>query len=358
MKTRVWRCLGIYKAPASHIHASQEVLTRSVGKKYAPPTIRIVVYDPPAVTIGYFQNVEEEVDLDKLRELGIDVMRRPTGGGAVLMVGPDGPEDVPGWEIYVPEDWDKILEDIDKSYEYLSRPIIEFYRMLGIKTSFRPKNDIETKSRKISGVAQYREAGGILHTGTFLLDFDIKLMLQVLKLPIEKISDKAIKSFEERLTTVKREVGFKPKIDEVLELFKKAIERTFNVKVVDGTLNDVERRDFEKTLKKYQSKEWIYGIRPAQEYTHIYVKKTPGGLIRIHVKIMDNVLENIFITGDFFIYPKTALYDLEAYLKWTPIDEIEDKVLEFLRSRNVRILRLDPQYFAKLIYEAVKIGKR
>jgi len=353
----VWRCLGIYRAPASHIHASQEVITRSVGKGLSPPTIRIVVYDPPAVTIGYFQNLEEEVNVDKLKELGVDVMRRPTGGGTVLMTGPEGPEDAPGWEIYVPEDWCDVLKDIDKSYEYLSRPIVEFFRMLGIEANFRPKNDIEVRGKKISGVGQYRESGGILHTGTFLFDFDIKLMLKVLKMPIEKISDKAIKSFEERLTTVKREVGFKPSISEILELFKKAVEKTFNVKVVDGSLNDEEIKDLEKTLIRYKSREWLYGIRPSQEYTNIYVKKTPGGLIRIHVKVMDNMLESILITGDFFIYPKTAIYDLEAYLKWSPIDELENKIKEFIKTRKIKILGLNTQHLVKLICDAVKSSK-
>ncbi len=356
LDSKAWRCLGIYVAPASHIHASQEVITRSVGRGYSPPTIRIVIYEPPAVTIGYFQSVEEEVELDKLRKLGIDVMRRPTGGGAVLMTGPEGSKDVPGWEIYIPENWNDIVKDVDKSFEYLSQPIVELLHMLGIKARFRPKNDIEVGSKKIAGVGQYREYGGILHTGTLLIDFDINLMLNVLKIPIEKISDKAIKSFEERITTIKRELGFKLKINEFLKLFKRAIENVFNVNVVEGSLNDVEIEDFEKTLKKYQSREWIYGIRPLQKYTSIYTKKVSGGLIRIHTKIIDEVLEDILITGDFFIYPQSAVYDLEAYLKWNPINEIEDKLKEFLESRDVKIIGLSKQEFIQLICEALNRG--
>lgn len=202
-----------YIVPASFIHASQETIVRSVGKRIVPPTVRIVVFKPPAITVGYFQNVEEEVNLEEAKKCGLDIMRRPTAGGAIIQS-----EDAPGWEIYVPEILPNLPPIIEESYEYLSKPIIEFFNMMGIDAKFRPKNDIEVNGKKISGMGQFRESGGILHTGTFLFDFDIPLMIKVLKLPIEKFSDKAIKSFEERITTVKREKGFKPSLEEVVDI--------------------------------------------------------------------------------------------------------------------------------------------
>lgn len=350
-----WRSLGIYRAPAGHIHASQEVLTKSVGLGHAPPTIRIVIYEPPAVTLGCNQSVEEEVNLDKLRELGFEVMRRPTGGGAVLMTGPEGPDDAPGWEVYVPENLEGLPGEIDESFEYLSRPAVEFLRMLGLKANFRYKNDIEVGGKKIAGVGQYRDSGGILHTGTFLLDFDVKLMLSVLKIPFEKISDKAIKSVEGRLTTVKRELGFKPSAEKLLELFEKAVEKAFNVEVFRGKLNDYEEKEFKKMLEKYYSEEWIYGLRPTMEYTSILTKKTPGGLIRVHVKVSDNAIESIMFTGDFFIYPEKAIYDLEAYLKWSSIDEesVRARICEFFEKTGAKILGLAPEELADLVVNCI-----
>ena len=199
-----WRYMT-YIVPASFIHASQETIVRSVGKRIVPPTVRIVVFKPPAITVGYFQNVEEEVNLEEAKKCGLDIMRRPTAGGAIIQS-----EDAPGWEIYVPEILPNLPPIIEESYEYLSKPIIEFFNMMGIDAKFRPKNDIEVNGKKISGMGQFRESGGILHTGTFLFDFDIPLMIKVLKLPIEKFSDKAIKSFEERITQLNVRKGSNP----------------------------------------------------------------------------------------------------------------------------------------------------
>lgn len=208
-----WRFL-FHREPSDFLLASEEVITRSVGRGEAPPAVRVNVFDPPAVLVGCHQCLHAEVDLEKARERGFDVNRRPTGGGAILMY-----EDAPGWEIWIPEDFVKGLE-IEQIYEELSKPVVYALRELGVDAKFRPKNDIEVSGRKISGMGVYAEAGGVMLCGTLLLDFDVRTMLEVLKLPVEKISDKAIRTFEERITTVAREVGRKPSLDEVRELIR------------------------------------------------------------------------------------------------------------------------------------------
>ncbi|RLG01936.1 lipoate--protein ligase family protein [Thermococci archaeon] len=353
--TYMWRSLGVYKATAAEIHASQEVITQAVGNGIVPPTIRIVVYDPPAVTIGYHQNLESSVNIDALKRKGYEVMRRATGGGAVLMKGPDGPEDAPGWEIYVPETFPNLPYDLKENYKYLSRPVVEVYRTLGVNAKFRGKNDIEVNGKKIAGVGQFRSSGGILHTGTFLFDFDVKEMLEVIKHPIEKISDKMIKSFEERVTTVKKETGKKPTIEEVMEVFKQAVEKSFGVKVYDGELTQEEKEAIKKLLKKYRSQSWLYEVRPSIEYTKSIIKKTPGGLIEVRAKITENVIENILITGDFFVYPHTIIYDIEGSLRWVPlpVSDLEDKILKLLKEKEARIIGMNIEQFAKLLAEMI-----
>jgi lipoate-protein ligase A len=346
----VWRNLGIYMAPAAHIHASQEAITRAVGKGKAPPSIRMVIYEPPAVTIGFFQDSFEEVNVEEVKRLGIDVIRRPTGGGAVLMMGPSGSIDVPGWEIYIPEEYDPRLKNLDESFELLSQPAIMCLRELGLKASFRPKNDIEVNRRKIAGVGQYRDSGGILHTGTLLIDFDVELMLKVLKIPVEKLRDKGIKSFEERVTWIKRELGFKPSLKELEKAFVRAIENFFGVKVEYGTLTDQEVLDFKENLKRYLSPEWTYSMRLHQQVFDVMREvKTPAGLIRIHAKLAGEVLEYVLFTGDFFLHPREALYDLEAYLKWTHIDEVKYKIREFLDLREFKIVGMETNQLAEII---------
>jgi lipoate-protein ligase A len=346
----IWRNLGIYIAPAAHIHASQEIITRAVGGGVAPPTFRIVIYEPPAITIGFLQDPLEEVNIEESKNLGINIMRRPTAGGAILMMGPSGSIDVPGWEIYIPERYDSMLRDIDGSFEFLSQPIVMCLRELGLKASFRPKNDIEVGKRKIAGIGQYRDSGGILHTGTLLIDFDVKLMLKVLKISTEKLRDKDVKSFEERVTWVKRELGFKPNLEEFEKTFVKAIENFFGVKVNYGTLTNQEILDFKETLKKYLSPEWTYSTRLHQyTFNRVCEVKTPAGLVRVHAKIAGDVIEYILFTGDFFIYPREALYDLEAHLKWTRIDELKYKMKEFLNVKGVRIVGIEADQLVEIV---------
>jgi len=342
-----WRfmvCIG----SAKYIHASQEAIIRGVKEGKSPPTVRIEFFKPAAITIGCYQNVDEEVNVREAKKRGLDIMRRLTSGGAILQS-----QDAAAWDIYIPDRWPDLPPVIEDSFEYLSKPAIEFFRMMGIDARFRLKNDIEVGGKKISGVAQHREDGVVFHSGTLLLDFDVPLMMRVLKLPIEKLDGKAIKSFEERITTVKREKGFKPSFEKVVDTFKKAVGKVFNVKLEDGELNEFEKSVFAETLKKYKSKKWVYGLRSCKGYEATHIVKTPAGLIRIHGKISSNILENLLITGDFFIYPQRAIYDLEAYLKWTRVEEVNNKVKDFFEERKAKIIGLSPMDLASILEKAL-----
>ncbi|RLI13521.1 lipoate--protein ligase family protein [Candidatus Bathyarchaeota archaeon] len=314
--------------------------------------MRLLVFRPPAVLIGYPQCVEEEVNVEECRRLGFDINRRITGGGAIIMG-----EEQPGWEIYVPEDHPLVPADVLESFEFFSRPVIRVLNYLGIEEAkFRPKNDIEVKGRKISGMGQYREAGGVQHVGTILLDLDVRLMLRLLKLPIEKLSDKAVKSFEERITTVKKEVGRVPSLEELKELFKRGFKEVYGVELVEGELTAEETaavRELEG--KRYGTDEWVYGLRAWQgPTTGQSVVKTPVGLIRVSARVRNYVVEHIMITGDFFAYPQRAIYDLEAAIKWSHVDEVPDIVRSFFKEGRICIPGLDPEDLVEAIMKAIR----
>ncbi len=325
---RSWRFI-FHRASDDFLLATEEVITKGVGIGKSPPTVRVNIFDPPSVLVGFNQDVYEEVRVDIAKELGFRINRRPSGGGAIIMY-----EDTPGWEIWVPRSFLGDL-DISSMYGELIRIPIKAFHYLGVtKASFRPKNDIEVSGRKISGTGIYVDYDGVLFCGTVLVDLDVELMLKTLKLPIEKISDKAIKSFEERITTIKRELGYKPHIDEVVNAFKKAVTDVLNVDLVDGDLNKWELEELEEVIKKYRSDEWVYEFRRGSGYTKVCTYKTPAGLMRIHVKVFEGVIEGIVITGDFFTYPNSLISDVEARLKWVPVHNVTD-VLREIADKNV-----------------------
>jgi lipoate---protein ligase len=157
------------------------------------PVLRLYGWKPSAVSIGYFQSLEQEVDVKKCEDLGIDVVRRITGGGAVLH------EQELTYSFIT-----KIFPaDIEESYKLICEPVVMCINKLGFDAKFSPINDIIVKNKKVSGNAQTRRNNVLLQHGTILLDIDIDKMFSVLKVPSEKIKDKAIQDVKERVMGLK-----------------------------------------------------------------------------------------------------------------------------------------------------------
>jgi len=125
----------LHKSSSDFILATEEVITRSVGIGVAPITIRVNVFEPPAVLIGFNQDIYEEVNIDEVRRCNFDLNRRPTGGGTILMY-----EDTPGWEIWVPENLPGLPSSVEDRYRFLIQIPLRALHKLGIKEAkFRPK---------------------------------------------------------------------------------------------------------------------------------------------------------------------------------------------------------------------------
>jgi lipoate-protein ligase A len=277
------------------------------------------------VSVGYFQDAAEVVDLDFCREAVIPVMRREIGGGATLLDG-----DQVFYQVVLRRDNPLVPRDIGALYRRFTEPAVATYRDLGIETEFRPINDIVTaEGRKIAG-----EGGGdvgdcIVFVGGILLDFDYETMARILRVPDEKYRDKIHKTMEENLTTVVKETGHKPPREEVEELLIKNFEKV---------LGPLEPAEFDDELtakmaeleKRMTGDEFLFrkirksptreirvreGVRFV-EGTH----KAPGGLISIFAEVVEDRLESVSITGDFTCTPKDALGELERRLTGVAFD--------------------------------------
>lgn len=183
----------------------------------------LVIVSPqsPLVSIGYFQDAEQEVDLSFCRGAGIPVMRREVGGGATYL-----DENQIFYQLIWKKDHPRFPKAVSDIYPWFSEPAIETYRAFGIDAGFQPVNDIVTKSgRKIAG-----EGGGnigecMVFVGGILLDFDYATMARVLKVPDEKFRDKVYKSLRQNLTTIKKEVGEVPHRKEIVSILKERFEQ-------------------------------------------------------------------------------------------------------------------------------------
>lgn len=219
----------------------------------SPNTIRLYRWKPSAVTIGYFQSLELEVDMNAAKRLGVDVTRRITGGGAVF-------HDFYGeitYSVVAPIDGEIIPRGLIESYKKICSGLIEALRKFSIEATFRPYNDILVGNKKISGSAQTRRKNHILQHGTLLVDVDIDKMFTLLKVPDEKIRDKIIQNVKERVTSMRHILGYKPDFYEVAEKLEEGFRAVLNVDLKEEEPTDYEIKLAEKLVEKFKSEEWI-----------------------------------------------------------------------------------------------------
>ena len=200
---REWRLMMDGKRPAAENMAIDEAVMR-LRPAAGVNTLRLYGWSPSAISIGYFQSLEAEVDTGACRARGVDVVRRLTGGGAVY-------HDTHGdltYSVVMPVD-DPLVDGLDilGSYGVLLAGLVDGLAAMGIAAGFKPINDVVAGGRKISGSAQTRRGGVLLQHGTLLLDVDPEVMFTLLRVPDAKIRDKMIAGVRERVTSVRHQVG-------------------------------------------------------------------------------------------------------------------------------------------------------
>jgi lipoate-protein ligase A len=225
--------------PAVTNMAIDEALMENVGEV---PILRIYGWRPAAVSIGYFQSMNEEVNFAKCREIGVDVVRRLTGGGAVL-------HERELTYSFISREYPK---NIMESYRWICDAIVMSINRLGFDANFVPLNDIVIAGKKVSGNAQTRRNGVLLQHGTILLGVDVNKMFSVLKVPSEKLRDKIIKDAKERVTSLARTT-----FDDMTTSLKTSFAAKFESKLITDALTTKEIvRARWLAEQKYSSKEW------------------------------------------------------------------------------------------------------
>jgi lipoate-protein ligase A len=219
--------------------AIDEVLIENIGDA---PILRLYGWRPAAVSIGYFQSIREEVDLEKCSKIGVDVVRRLTGGGAVLHEN----------ELTYSFITKQYPQNIMESYGWICETIVISIKRLGFDASFVPLNDIVVKGKKVSGSAQTRRKGVLLQHGTLLLGVDVDKMFCVLKVPSEKFKDKIIKDVKERVTSLAGTT-----FEEMASSLKTTFATKFDAKLLADTMSTEEINHANWLAeRKYNSREW------------------------------------------------------------------------------------------------------
>lgn len=233
--------------------ALDEVLTSRVGEGRRRPTLRIWEWDQSAVVIGSFQSYRNEVDPEGAAKHGFDVVRRISGGGAMMMAAGQ----IITYSLYVPASLVAGMTFAD-SYAFLDDWVLQALRSVGIDATYQPLNDIASPTGKIGGAAQKRLAnGGVLHHATISYDIDGKTMTEVLRIGREKLSDKGTTSAAKRVDPLRTQTGMAR--SEIIDRFTETFRALTGAE--DGTITAEEYADAEALVEsKFSTDAWLQRV--------------------------------------------------------------------------------------------------
>ena len=230
--------------------ALDEVLAIEVGEGRRQPTLRIWEWDRPAVVIGSFQSVKNEVDMIAADAHGFDVVRRISGGGAMFMEAGS----VVTYSIYAPAALVQGMSFAD-SYAFLDEWVITALKSLGIDATYMPLNDITSPTGKIGGAAQKRLGNGaVLHHVTMSYDMDGEKMVKVLRIGREKMSDKGTKSAAKRVDPLRSQTGLTRA--EIIDRMKATFAGLYGAVSGDITADEYEKAEV-LVRDKFSTPEWL-----------------------------------------------------------------------------------------------------
>jgi len=215
-------------------------------------------------------------------------------------------------------DYPGLRKGVGGVFESLSLVLIRALKRLGVQSYFQPKNDLEVNGKKIAGLSAASEAGrSLLFHTSFLVDFDMALMTDIMKTPLIKLHDKGYNCFSQRMTTVRQELGRDVPVKEAIDVIQESFEKEFSIQFKEDNPDEWERSTIRRLIdERYTEKEWIFSNRHPRARMGVGRLKTRGGLLEIYLALSGASIENVLITGDFFSTSED-IHRLENALKWT-----------------------------------------
>ena len=243
----------------------------------------------PSLLIGKNQNTLAEINYDYVKEQGLDVNRRLSGGGTV-------------YNDFGNMNFTFITENsggnIEEQFIKFTKPVVSFLKSLGVDAEFTGRNDILINGSKCSGNAQYYHKNIVLHHGTMLFDVDMSVLGSALKTKEIKYKDKAVNSVRSRVSNIKPHLN-----DDIsIQQFQDALFAYMHNEFPDSTMStlaDDENSAIQKMVdEKYGTWEWNFGKSPKFDYQN--EAKFTGGVVECQLSVKKGLITNLEIYGDFF----------------------------------------------------------
>lgn len=242
----------------------------------------------PTIVIGKNQNTIEEINSEYVKEKGIHIVRRITGGGAVY-------HDLGNLNYTF-----IIKDNRENCYDFkrFTLPIIKALELLGIHPELSGRNDLVIDGKKFSGNAQYINNGKLLHHGTLLFNSKLEELNMALKVSKDKFESKGIKSVRARVTNIKDYLSQCIEISQFKEIILKHMFKE-NDDLKEGSLSKNDVQNINRLMdEKYKKWDWNYGKSP--EFNLEKSERFESGNIKVLMNIKAGYIKGIKFYGDFF----------------------------------------------------------
>lgn len=284
MAPSVWRLLESGSGDGATNMAVDEAIVRAQASGAVPPTLRLFTWSPPCLSIGYMQRAESEIDLAECRRLGIDFVRRPTGGRAILH------EHELTYSVVAPETDPLVSGSVVESYRKISTCLLLGLKEMGLpaEMALSPRSEpatpqapytevngqeetlhtpacfdkpsdyeITVYGRKIIGSAQVRRMGAVVQHGSILIDADVPRLFALLKTAPGKRRDELQRQVAARLTCLREALGREASVGEVAMAIRAGFIKGWGVELQPGPLTAEELTLVQELREtKYASPAW------------------------------------------------------------------------------------------------------
>lgn len=275
VKKTKWHYLSSGPCRASFNMALDEALLEWNSKGEIGPVLRFYQWENPTLSIGYFQKIKEEIDLQQVEQLGLSIVRRPTGGRGVLH------EHELTYSVIVSEDYPGMPETVTEAYRVISGGVLEGFRNLGLQAEFSvPERqqkaispteksavcfdtpswyELVVEGKKVAGSAQTRQKGVILQHGAILLSLEIEKLISLFHFSSERAKERMRKSLPERAVAIDQLTSEKISVEACIAAFKQGFEDSLGIELIPYELTEEQLAEVETIEKeKYANEAWTF----------------------------------------------------------------------------------------------------
>ncbi|MBC2913423.1 lipoate--protein ligase family protein [Staphylococcus hominis] len=273
--TETWNFINTGSHDPYYNMAMDEALLNFVSRAEIDPVVRFYTWNPATLSVGYFQRLKKEIDIDKVKEKGFGLVRRQTGGRGVLH------DKELTYSVIVPESHPNMPSTITEAYRVISEGLLEGFKLLGFDAYFaipRSKEEREklkqprsavcfdapswyelvVEGRKIAGSAQTRQKGVILQHGSLLQDVDVDELFDMFIFKNDRLKEKMKKAFVDKAVAINDISDRHISIEEMEKAFEEGFKKGLNIEFKPLSLTENQLAEVKVLEEKYRSEEWLY----------------------------------------------------------------------------------------------------